>query len=283
MGATKRNHRATARNSSATEAQPSSEDKSATAQPAAYRQPLRLLVPRTVSKSSISEGSVRRSVAEWLLLWGKVLPEAPAYAGRACPWTFCSPSGSQGPHLSFYAKRYKMHEYTINKCAEMLERDRASVARVLRSVPPDAGTPKRPLYRLATVVRALIEHASKPDGRRGNGDEARLAAERARLAREQADAVALKNAVARGEYVPLDLVMKGVEIVFTAFRERCLAIPGKVAAMCEMRARGEVEGVVRDEIYEALEELSSRPLLPADPTSDVGDATDADADDGEAA
>jgi hypothetical protein len=104
----------------------------------------------------------------------------------------------QGPHV-FLAKRYKkqMHEYTINKCAEMLERDRASVARILRSVPPDAGTPSRPLYRLATVVRALIAHEAKPDGRRGNGDEARLAAERARLAREQTEAVALKNAAAR--------------------------------------------------------------------------------------
>lgn len=49
-----------------------------------------------------------------------------------------------------------MHEYTINKCAEMLERDRASIARVLRTVQPDAGTPKRPLYRLATVVKAFI-------------------------------------------------------------------------------------------------------------------------------
>ena len=45
MGATKRNHRATARNHGATEAQPSTEDKSATAQPAAYRQPVRLRVP----------------------------------------------------------------------------------------------------------------------------------------------------------------------------------------------------------------------------------------------
>jgi hypothetical protein len=71
-----------------------------------------------------------------------------------------------------------MHEYTINKCAEMIERDRASIARVLRSVPPDGGTEKKPLYRLATVVKALIAYETKPDGRRGNGDEARLDEER---------------------------------------------------------------------------------------------------------
>jgi phage terminase Nu1 subunit (DNA packaging protein) len=156
-----------------------------------------------------------------------------------------------------------MHEFTVNKCAEMLERDRASVARALRKVPPDAGTPKRPLYRLATVVKALMDHENKPDGRHGNGDVAQLAAERARLAREQADQVALKNAIMRRENVPLRIVERGATIIFSTFREKCLAIPGKIAASCEMRPRGEVEEIVRDEIYEALEELS-RPILPID-------------------
>jgi len=122
-----------------------------------------------------------------------------------------------------------MHEYTINKCAEMIEKDRATLARALRTIPPDAGTPKRPLYRLATVVRALIAYEIKPDGRRGNGDEARLAAERARLAREQADAVALKNAVARRELIHRELVVRSGQIIVAAFRERCLAVPGKLA------------------------------------------------------
>lgn len=157
-----------------------------------------------------------------------------------------------------------MHEYTINKCAEMIERDRATIARALRKVPPDAGTASRPLYRLASVVTALIVHETKPDGRRGKGDEARLAAERARLAREQADAVALKNASTRREYVPIALVQKGLEIVFMAFRERCLSIPGKIAASCDMRPSTEVEEIVRDEVYEALDELT-RPILPLDP------------------
>jgi phage terminase Nu1 subunit (DNA packaging protein) len=161
-----------------------------------------------------------------------------------------------------------MHEYTINKCAEMLERDRASVARVLRSAPPDAGTPRRPLYRLATVVKALIAYEVKPDGRRGNGDEARLAAERARLARAQTEAVALKNAATRGDLIPVAVVKRSAGIIITAFRERCLSIPGKVATACEMRTRGEIEEIVRQEVFEALEELS-RPIL-VDPPTQVG-------------
>jgi hypothetical protein len=88
----------------------------------------------------------------------------------------------------------------------------------------------------------------KPDGRFGtvgNSATAQLTAERARLAREQAEAVSLKNAVKRGELVHLGTVRRGAEIIFVTFRERCLPIPGKVAAICEMRSRGEVEEIIR--------------------------------------
>jgi hypothetical protein len=68
-------------------------------------------------------------------------------------------------------------------------------------------------------------------------------------------------------------VQRGAETIFAAFRERCLSIPGKVAAICEMRSRGEVEQIVRDEVYEALDELS-RPILLVDgaPVEDGNDA-----------
>jgi phage terminase Nu1 subunit (DNA packaging protein) len=158
---------------------------------------------------------------------------------------------------------------SINRAADLLEKDRQTLVRALRHVPPDAGTPKRPLYRLATVVKALIAHEAKPDGRRGNGDEARLAAERAALAREQTEAVALKNAATRGDLIPVAVVKRSAGIIISAFRERCLSIPGKIAASCEMRSRGEIEEIVRGEVYEALDELS-RPIL-VDPPDHVGD------------
>lgn len=173
-----------------------------------------------------------------------------------------------------------MHEFTINKCSEMLERDRASVARALRNVPPDAGTAKRPLYRLATVADALAAHAAKPDGRHGNGDTARLAAARTELAREQAEAARIKNMYSRGELVRLSEVERGATIIFAAFRERRLSIPGKIAAICEMRSRGEIEETVRGEIYEALDELS-RPILPVDGGPWLAEATQAEDDDNE--
>jgi phage terminase Nu1 subunit (DNA packaging protein) len=163
-----------------------------------------------------------------------------------------------------------MHEYTINRCAEMLERDRASVARALRNVPPDAGTPKRPLYRLATVTKALTAHHAKPDGRRGNGDDARLTAARAELAREQTAAIAFKNAVARGEYVRLSLIQRSAETIFATFRERALSIPGKIAALCEGRSRAEVEEIVRGEVHECLDELSGVKTVGESRGDDIG-------------
>ena len=164
-----------------------------------------------------------------------------------------------------------MHKYTINRCAEMLERDRASVARALRNVPPDAGTPKRPLYRLATVTKALTAHHAKPDGRRGNGDDARLTAARAELAREQTAAIAFKNAVARGEYVRLSLIQRSAETIFTTFKERVLSIPGKIAAFCEGRSRAEIEEIVRGEVYECLDELSGVKTVGESRGDDIGE------------
>jgi phage terminase Nu1 subunit (DNA packaging protein) len=159
-----------------------------------------------------------------------------------------------------------MYEYSLNRLAGMLGVDRQTMVRALAGTSPDAGTDKKPLFRVATASDALARHRVKPDGRvgtDGNSATAQLTAERARLAREQAEAVALKNAVTRGELVRLASVQRSAEIIFAAFRERCLSIPGKIAAICEMRSRGEVEQIVRDEVYEALDELS-RPILLVD-------------------
>jgi phage terminase Nu1 subunit (DNA packaging protein) len=162
-----------------------------------------------------------------------------------------------------------MYEYSLNRLAGMLGVDRQTMVRALAGTSPDAGTDKKPLFRVATASDALARHRVKPDGRLGtdgNSATAQLTAERARLAREQAEAVSLKNAVTRGELVRLATVQRSAEMIFAAFRERCLTVPGKIAAICEMRSRGEVEETVRAEIYECLEVLSG-PILPVDGAS----------------
>jgi phage terminase Nu1 subunit (DNA packaging protein) len=175
-----------------------------------------------------------------------------------------------------------MYEYSLNRLAGMLGVDRQTMVRALAGTPPDAGTDKKPLFRVSTASDALARHRAKPDGRFGsdsNAATAKLTAERAALAREQTEAVALKNAATRGDLIPVAAVKRSAEIIIAAFRKRCLSIPGKIALACEMRSRGEIEEIVRAEVYEALDELS-RPILSADqPTQDGDD--DAAADDGE--
>jgi phage terminase Nu1 subunit (DNA packaging protein) len=65
----------------------------------------------------------------------------------------------------------------------------------------------------------------------GRGDEktiASLAGERTRLAREQADAVALKNAVARGELVEAGAVEREWSDVLRGVRAAMLTMPSRV-------------------------------------------------------
>jgi hypothetical protein len=126
--------------------------------------------------------------------------------------------------------------------------------------------PKKPRgeHDLREVARALIKDGQAAKG--GHGDLAaklRLSEARAALAREQTAALRMKNAITRREYAPLSLIQRRAEILFAAFRERVLSIPGKLAAVCEMRSRAEVELVLRDECCEFLEELS-RPILTLD-------------------
>ncbi|MBR0867190.1 phage terminase Nu1 subunit (DNA packaging protein) [Bradyrhizobium diazoefficiens] len=123
-------------------------------------------------------------------------------------------------------------------------------------------------YDIQEVARALIKDGQAAKG--GHGDYASklaLSEARAALAREQTAALRMKNAVMRREYAPLSAVQRQVEIIFAAFRERILSIPGKLAAVCEMRSRAEVELVLRDECWEALEEFGgqSMSLTPATP------------------
>jgi hypothetical protein len=80
----------------------------------------------------------------------------------------------------------------------------------------------------------------------------------------------MQNAILRREYASVALMERGATIIMLTFRERCLAVPGKLAVFGP-----EVEMAARAEIYECLEELS-RPILSADePPWLDGDATDA--------
>jgi phage terminase Nu1 subunit (DNA packaging protein) len=132
---------------------------------------------------------------------------------------------------------------------------------------------ERGAYDLNRVREEYIKNIRKSASGHGK-NAAGLSEARAELAREQTAAIALKNAVARSEYVPLAAIQKSAEAIFATFRERVLTIPGKTAAFCEGRSRAEIEEIVRDEVHECLEELSGIRAVGESRGDDIGAAAD---------
>jgi phage terminase Nu1 subunit (DNA packaging protein) len=84
-----------------------------------------------------------------------------------------------------------------------------------------------------------------------------VAISRSELAQEQTIAARLKNMIARGDYVSLELFGSQVDAMMGVFRERILSIPGKIADALLGRTREEIDLILREELNEALEELSN--------------------------
>ena len=99
-------------------------------------------------------------------------------------------------------------------------------------------------------------------GRQGGAASAgdlHLSAERAKLAQKQTEALEFKNALAKGEYVPIKVVAKQFEAQILNARERLLSSINVIAAAVQSREHplAECEVIVRDRIYEALNQLAA--------------------------
>jgi hypothetical protein len=115
-------------------------------------------------------------------------------------------------------------------------------------------------YNLTTVRLKCFAHLRSVAAGRGGIDSGEmLSHERALLAKEQREAMTLKNAISRGEYLVADVVKRMLTGTFTTMRERALTLPGKVADSltphCE-EDRGVIGEILRLEVFELLEGLS---------------------------
>lgn len=54
--------------------------------------------------------------------------------------------------------------FSVNKAADLLERDRQTLVRALRHVPPDGSERGQPRYRLKTITDALVAHERRTHG-----------------------------------------------------------------------------------------------------------------------
>lgn len=112
-------------------------------------------------------------------------------------------------------------------------------------------------YDLERTVKAYVAHLrSIAAGRGGEEQGNSLTSERARLARVQADAQELKNAVLRGENVPAAEVARAWENLLRAVRSRLLAVPSRVRQAVPGLTVADMDRIDR-EVRDALQELGN--------------------------
>jgi phage terminase Nu1 subunit (DNA packaging protein) len=127
-------------------------------------------------------------------------------------------------------------------------------------------------YDLQECIRAIFKWQSgKLSGRIGNEE---LAAQRVNLAREQAESVALKNAVTRGEFVRLETFAKVLDRHVMAMRERFLQLPrvSAEALLPILRSAADMtaaEDAIRELTYEAMSDVADGKFLVAEAKADA--------------
>jgi phage terminase Nu1 subunit (DNA packaging protein) len=112
-------------------------------------------------------------------------------------------------------------------------------------------------YLLLESVQLYTAHLrGVAAGRGGEGGVIDLTVERARLAKEQADGQALKNAIQRGEMVAATEVERGWTTVCRRIRNAMLAVPSRVRQTLPHLTAYDA-GVIDREVRDALSELGT--------------------------
>lgn len=141
---------------------------------------------------------------------------------------------------------------TLSDCASHLGIDQSVLSRLIKESVLDKQD--RGKYDVDAVRLQYLKHIRNLAGNNNNNLE--LGAERARLAKEQADAKEMENAVERGDLVYIEKVAKQFEQQLTKARNKLLAAPTKVAAEAHAAATvKEVREIIEAAIIEALDEL----------------------------
>lgn len=162
--------------------------------------------------------------------------------------------------------------WTLSGLAVELGRDRRALAAALEGLQPDeqdtdaAGRITRK-YRMARVFEHLMGGAADLD----------LNAERARLAKAQADTHEANLAARCGELLERSRVMKEVGSMLASFQSRAIVIPDAIGQLLDPKTARTVVPAVREKLYEALAEMAEyRPELPVGVSEDSSAATESD-------
>lgn len=141
---------------------------------------------------------------------------------------------------------------SLDDCANHLGVQQPTLTRLIKEGIIDKQD--RGKYEVDAVRLQYLKHIRNLAGNNNNNLE--LGAERARLAKEQADAKEMENAVERGDLVYIEKVARQFEQQLTKTRNKLLAAPTKVAAEAHAAATvKEVREIIEVAIIEALDEL----------------------------
>ncbi len=148
--------------------------------------------------------------------------------------------------------------------AGKMRMDYATLSRLAqRGVVPRPARGRYPFYAcLGDYIEHLRERKAGRAASDAGDDSPDLVRERALLARAQREGQDMKNAVLRGDLLPVDDVEAVVGAVLDATRAKLLALPTKLAPRwAEATGLNAARDALTDGIHEALEELSSTPVL----------------------
>jgi phage terminase Nu1 subunit (DNA packaging protein) len=114
---------------------------------------------------------------------------------------------------------------------------------------------------MGDVIRWIVEQELKAAGHEPDEHVTLdLNAERARLAKEQADKTELENQLARKELLPAAEVAKADEVIFAGLRDRVMAVQSVAPLLCDAALKdGEraVRPILREALASALEDIGS--------------------------
>ncbi len=137
--------------------------------------------------------------------------------------------------------------WTISGLAAELGRDRRLISAALKGIPHDGKSGRYKAWHMTTVLEALE-----------GGDVLDLTAERARLAKAQADDREMKNDLARGDQITVAEFHLMVTSAFARVRAKLLALPSKMAPLVVgAKTAAEAQAMLRDTVHDALNELAA--------------------------
>jgi phage terminase Nu1 subunit (DNA packaging protein) len=139
------------------------------------------------------------------------------------------------------------------------------------ALPPD--------YSLHDFRIAYIRHLRETAAGRAASGDLDLATERARLASEQADRIAMQNAVARGELAPVSLIEEVLTKAAAKIAGIFDAIPGMVRRRVPSLGAAEID-LIADEIAKARNSVASISLADLKIDDEVDASSPPDLDDG---